>query len=134
MRIAAYALCTCQHLGFADDIMVMNEAFGLQLENTVWGQLGQRHDEVDYKGLEEEFAAKQAVKQIGGKGPGAGAQQRPKQAMLLPLQRAQNVGVFLTRLKMGPAEVGAQLISALCFSGSQHGHGREYQEGTGALL
>jgi len=57
---------------------------------------------VDYEVLEDEFAAKQAVKQIG---KGTGAQQRPKQAMLLPLQRAQNVGVFLTRLKMGPAEV-----------------------------
>ena len=74
----------------------------MQLENTVWGQLGKSPAEVDYEVLEDEFAAKQAVMQIG---KGSGAQQRPKQAMLLPLQRAQNVGVFLTRLKMGPAEV-----------------------------
>jgi len=74
----------------------------LQLEDTVWGQLGKSNADVDYEVLEDEFAAKQAVKQIG---KGTGAQQRPKQAMLLPLQRAQNVGVFLTRLKMGPAEV-----------------------------
>ncbi len=75
---------------------------GVQLEDTVWGQLGKSPAEVDYEILEDEFAAKQAVMQIG---KGGGAQQRPKQAMLLPLQRAQNVGVFLTRLKMGPAEV-----------------------------
>ena len=68
----------------------------------MWGQLGKSNADVDYEVLEDEFAAKQAVKQIG---KGTGAQQRPKQAMLLPLQRAQNVGVFLTRLKMGPAEV-----------------------------
>ena len=63
---------------------------------------------MDYEVLEDEFAAKQAVKQIG---KGTEAQQRPKQAMLLPLQRAQNVGVFLTRLKMGPAEVSNPFCS-----------------------
>ena len=71
----------------------------------MWGQLGTSQADVDYAVLEDEFAAKQAVKQIGRKGPGG--PQRPKQAMLLPLQRAQNVGVFLTRLKMGPAQVGS---------------------------
>ena len=66
--------------------------------------------ELDYQILEDEFAAKQAVMQIG---KGGGAQQRPKQALLLPLQRAQNVGVFLTRLKMGPAQV-RQLQLCVC--------------------
>lgn len=85
----------------------------MQLEDTVWGQLGKSNADVDYEVLEDEFAAKQAVKQIG---KGTGAQQRPKQAMLLPLQRAQNVGVFLTRLKMGPAEVSNALCSLRAFS------------------
>ena len=75
----------------------------------MWGKLGKSPAEVDYEVLEDEFAAKQAVMQLGN---GGGAQQRPKQAMLLPLQRAQNVGVFLTRLKMGPAEVSKSAASA----------------------
>ena len=85
----------------------------VQLENTVWGQLGTSQADVDYAVLEDKFAAKQAVKQIGGKGPSG--PQRPKQAMLLPLQRAQNVGVFLTRLKMGPAQVGSAPTSGCTF-------------------
>lgn len=78
---------------------------GLQLENTVWGQLGRSPGEVDYEVLEQDFAAKQAVRQVGG--AGQGRQLRPKPAMLLPLQRAQNMGVFLTRLKMGPSEASS---------------------------
>ena len=86
------------------DVLIEIEA-GLQLENTVWGQLGRSPGEVDYEVLEEDFAAKQAVRQVGG--AGQGGQARPKQAMLLPLQRAQNVGVFLARLKMGPSEASS---------------------------
>ena len=80
---------------------------GLQLENTVWGQLGASTGEVDYAVLEEDFAAKQAVRQVG-----KGGQQRPRPAMLLPLQRAQNMGVFLTRLKMGPTEASSTSMHA----------------------
>ena len=79
----------------------------------MWGQLGMSQADVDYAVLEDEFAAKQAVKQIGGKGPSG--PQRPKQAMLLPLQRAQNVGVFLTRLKTGPAQVGSAVTLGCTF-------------------
>ena len=71
----------------------------------MWGQLGRSPGEVDYEVLEEDFAAKQAVRQVGG--AGQGGQPRPKPAMLLPLQRAQNMGVFLTRLKMGPSEANS---------------------------
>ena len=90
---------------------------GLQLENTVWGQLGRSPGEVDYEVLEEDFAAKQAVRQVGG--AGQGGQLRPKPAMLLPLQRAQNMGVFLTRLKMGPSEASSPRLHAslrICIS------------------
>ena len=84
-----------------------------QLANTVWSQLEPGGADVDFETLEDEFAAKQTR----GLLPAGAAQQKAKHTMLLPLQRAQNVGVFLTKLKMSPAQVHHRLLipsSHLC--------------------
>jgi hypothetical protein len=72
------------------------------VENTVWKQLQPVDGDVDYDQLEDEFAAKQAKMRATGSDI-----QAPKHRLLLTMQRAQNVGVMLAKLKRTPAQVGS---------------------------
>lgn len=73
----------------------------VQVANTVWGELEPVEADIDFDQLEDEFAAK-ATATFKGAGQ---ADKAPKQKMLLTMQRAQNVSVFLAKLKLTPAQV-----------------------------
>ena len=78
-----------------------------QVANTIFGELDAADADVDFDLLEDEFAAK-PTQQLGLNKPVAdGKRAAPARRMLLPMQRAQNIGVFLTKLKMGPLQVCA---------------------------
>ncbi len=70
------------------------------MANTVWGELEPVEADIDYDKLEDEFAAKATATLKGGR-----ADKAPKHKMLLTMQRAQNVSVFLAKLRMTPAQV-----------------------------
>lgn len=72
----------------------------VQVANTVWGELEPVDGDIDLDQLEDEFAAQAAAVLKGSRGDKAA-----KHKMLLPMQRAQNVSVFLAKLKMTPAQV-----------------------------
>lgn len=64
---------------------------------------------LDFAALEAEFAAREAPRGGTGAlnpdgGARAGAARAPGRPSLLPLQRANNVGIVLARLKLSPAE------------------------------
>ncbi len=71
----------------------------------MWCQLDAADADLDFDQLEEKFAAKVA-QPLGNAKASAAARGRgaPKHLTLLPLQRAQNIGVFLAKLKMGPLQ------------------------------
>ncbi len=70
----------------------------------VWGTVAPLAVDLDFAALEAGFAAKEAAKPLGpGGGPRDGAPRpgrAPARRCLLPLQRANNVGIVLTRLKL----------------------------------
>ncbi|BDA49172.1 probable disheveled-associated activator of morphogenesis 1 at N-terminal half [Coccomyxa sp. Obi] len=72
-----------------------------QVANTVWGELEPVEADIDFDQLEDEFAAKATATFKGGRR----ADKAPKQKMLLTMQRAQNVSVFLAKLKLTPAQI-----------------------------
>lgn len=67
----------------------------------MWGELEPVEADIDFDQLEDEFAAKATANLKGG----CRADKAPKQRMLLTMQRAQNVSVFLAKLKLTPAQV-----------------------------
>ncbi|CAL8464050.1 g3585 [Coccomyxa elongata] len=72
-----------------------------QVANTVWGELEPVEADIDFDQLEDEFAAKATATFKGG----GRTEKAPKQKMLLTMQRAQNVSVFLAKLKLTPAQI-----------------------------
>jgi hypothetical protein len=78
--------------------------------DTVWGDVAPLAVSVDFTALEAGFAARAAPKPqlyAASGAPAAGAPRLPVRASLLPLQRANNVGIVLTRLRITPAQVSA---------------------------
>jgi len=76
--------------------------------DTVWGDVAPLAVSVDFAALEAGFAARAASKPqpgAAGAAPAAGGPRPPARASLLPLQRANNVGIVLTRLRLTPAQV-----------------------------
>lgn len=73
----------------------------MEVANTVWGELEPVEADIDFDQLEDEFAAKATATLKGG----GRTDNAPKQKMLLTMQRAQNVSVFLAKLKLTPAQV-----------------------------
>lgn len=59
----------------------------------------------DYRDLEDEFAATPSASQASGAKSAGGSRKQAARTMLLSVQRAQNVGVLLAKLKMSPAQV-----------------------------
>ena len=74
----------------------------------MWGELEPVDADIDFDQLEDEFAAKATATLKGGR-----ADKAPKQKMLLTMQRAQNVSVFLARLRMTPAQVRPPAVLSL---------------------
>lgn len=75
----------------------------------MWGELEPVEADIDFDQLEDEFAAKATAMFKGG----SRADKAPKQKMLLTMQRAQNVSVFLAKLKLTPAQVRAGHLAIL---------------------
>lgn len=76
----------------------------VQVANTVWSRLDPTDAlDINYDALEDDFEAR--PEQALDSKPSAMGIGPPKHRMLLPMQRAQNIGVFLTKLKMGPLQV-----------------------------
>ena len=65
--------------------------------------------DINYDALEDDFEARPA--QALEPKPSARGVRPPRHRMLLPMQRAQNIGVFLTTLKMGPLQVRPALCN-----------------------
>ena len=66
---------------------------------------------LDFAALEADFAAREAPRGVTGglnsdRSAKAGSARAPSRPSLLPLQRANNVGIVLARLKLSPLEVG----------------------------
>lgn len=86
-------------------LLLTLESSAVQAEATVWQELAANLQQLrlDFAGLEADFAAK-AIHH--GKHPKAEAGGRGQsKIMLLPMKRSQNIGVFISRLKLTPAKV-----------------------------